>query len=83
MELAHTLSPDARLIRISDKICNVIDIHHAPPINWSIPQRLNYITWSLAVIERIRGSNIQLENYFDEVVNKAWDELSWRNPEES
>jgi guanosine-3',5'-bis(diphosphate) 3'-pyrophosphohydrolase len=81
IEQAHSLSYDARLIRISDKICNVNDIHTAPPLNWSIAQRLNYITWSLAVVERIRGTNTELENYFDTVVKRAWDSLSRRNPE--
>jgi GTP diphosphokinase / guanosine-3',5'-bis(diphosphate) 3'-diphosphatase len=76
IENAHTLTHDARLIRISDKICNVHDMYMAPPQNWSITERLNYVTWALAVVEHIRGTHDKLEKNFDEEVRAAWKRLS-------
>ncbi|MGL5889149.1 MAG: HD domain-containing protein [Bacteroidia bacterium] len=76
IENAHTLSGEARLIRISDKICNVHDMYMAPPHNWSITERLNYVTWALAVVERIRGTHDKLEKSFDNEVRAAWKQLN-------
>jgi GTP diphosphokinase / guanosine-3',5'-bis(diphosphate) 3'-diphosphatase len=76
IENAHTLTGEARLIRISDKICNVHDMYTAPPQNWSVTERLNYVTWALAVVEHIRGTHDKLEKSFDEQVRAAWKRLS-------
>jgi guanosine-3',5'-bis(diphosphate) 3'-pyrophosphohydrolase len=64
---AGQLSPEARLVRISDKICNIYDILYAPPLNWGIERRIDYLKWSKAVIEKIRGTNEALEKRFDEL----------------
>lgn len=64
---ADQLSPEARLVRICDKICNVYDILYAPPRNWNIERRIDYLKWSKAVIEKIRGTNAALEKRFDEL----------------
>ncbi|MCA6363679.1 MAG: bifunctional (p)ppGpp synthetase/guanosine-3',5'-bis(diphosphate) 3'-pyrophosphohydrolase [Bacteroidetes bacterium] len=76
VENAHLLSPEARLIRISDKICNVHDMHFAPPQNWHTTERLNYITWALSVVDQIRGTDARLEKAFDNEVRAAWQVLS-------
>lgn len=81
IENARFLTPEARLIRISDKICNVYDMHKAPPSNWPISQRLNYVNWALTVVDCIRGSNATLESRFDDVVRNAWQDLS-RKPQQ-
>jgi len=64
---ADQLSFEARLVRICDKICNVYDILYAPPLNWNITRRMDYLKWSKAVIEKIRGTNEALEKRFDEL----------------
>ncbi|MCU0432756.1 MAG: HD domain-containing protein [Bacteroidia bacterium] len=76
VENAHQLSPEARLIRISDKICNVHDMHLAPPMNWAVTERLNYVTWALSVVDQIRGTDARLEKAFDDEVRAAWQVLS-------
>jgi GTP diphosphokinase / guanosine-3',5'-bis(diphosphate) 3'-diphosphatase len=76
VENAHLLTPEARLIRISDKICNVHDMHLAPPKNWHITERLNYVTWALSVVDQIRGTHDALEKAFDNEVRAAWQVLS-------
>ncbi len=68
---ATKLSPDARLVRISDKICNVYDILYAPPRDWSVARRLDYLEWSKAVIGKIRGTNEALEKRFDELFEEG------------
>ncbi|MEO5645061.1 MAG: HD domain-containing protein [Bacteroidia bacterium] len=62
------LSHAARLIRISDKICNVYDILYAPPGNWDMKRRQEYLTWANSVVMKIRGTNTGLETHFDELM---------------
>lgn len=68
---AHQLSHDARLIRICDKICNVYDILYAPPGNWDMRRRIDYLEWAKAVIDKIRGTHPQLEKRFDELFEEG------------
>jgi guanosine-3',5'-bis(diphosphate) 3'-pyrophosphohydrolase len=68
---ASNLSYEARLIRISDKICNVSDIIIAPPDNWVIERKLYYLNWANSVIDIIRGTELNLENRFDFVYNNG------------
>lgn len=63
----HTLSPEGKLLRLCDKICNVYDILYAPPGDWDTRRRLDYIKWARAVVDRIRGTNTILEKRFDEL----------------
>lgn len=62
------LSYEAKVIRISDKICNVYDILYAPPGNWDIERRRAYLEWANSVVSLIRGTNEQLETHFDELI---------------
>ncbi|MCX6311741.1 MAG: HD domain-containing protein [Bacteroidetes bacterium] len=65
---AIQLSESAKHIRISDKICNVYDILYAPPGDWGLERRKDYIVWANAVVGKIRGSNEKLEIRFDELI---------------
>lgn len=71
IEHAIHLSDHAKQIKIADKICNVSDIINAPPADWSLDRKLEYLTWSEAVVEGCRGVNIGLEHRFDEVLAMA------------
>ena len=62
------LSTEAKVIRISDKICNVYDILYAPPGDWSLQRRKEYLEWANAVVAKIRGTNEALETHFDELI---------------
>jgi guanosine-3',5'-bis(diphosphate) 3'-pyrophosphohydrolase len=68
---ADLISPSARLIRISDKICNVYDILYAPPGNWPVSRRIDYLNWAEAVIDKIRGTNEAMENRFDQLIREG------------
>ncbi|GAB4134360.1 MAG: HD domain-containing protein [Bacteroidia bacterium] len=74
--LADTLSPSARLIRISDKICNVYDIIYAPPGNWTMERRVDYLKWAQSVVNKIRGTHNVLEQHFDDLLEEGFRFLS-------
>ncbi|HCF96176.1 MAG TPA: phosphohydrolase [Verrucomicrobia bacterium] len=76
IEHAATLSPQARLIKLADKIANVSDIGHSPPLQWSTERQRAYVDWARSVIAAIRGSNPALETRFDEACAKALRALS-------
>lgn len=71
VEHAPQLSPGAKLIKLGDKICNVLDVTHAPPDQWSAERRLEYLEWSRRVVAGCRGVNPVLERYFDQVVSEG------------
>ncbi len=62
------LSSEAKVIRISDKICNVYDILYAPPGDWTVQRRKEYLQWASSVVAKIRGTNQALETHFDELI---------------
>jgi (p)ppGpp synthase/HD superfamily hydrolase len=68
---AARLSPRAKLIKLADKICNVIDVTHSPPADWDIERRRRYLEWSAAVVEGCRGVHTELEKYFDTVLDEG------------
>jgi guanosine-3',5'-bis(diphosphate) 3'-pyrophosphohydrolase len=69
---AQQLSERAKQIKIADKICNVHDVTHTPPPNWSLERRQEYLQWAAKVVEGCRGSNANLEDRFDEVLQAGW-----------
>jgi guanosine-3',5'-bis(diphosphate) 3'-pyrophosphohydrolase len=71
VEGAASLSQRAKLVRIADKIANVHDVLHAPPTEWSVEWRLNYIDWTERVVRACRGCHPALEARYDEIVEEA------------
>ncbi|MDM7923477.1 MAG: HD domain-containing protein [Pyrinomonadaceae bacterium] len=68
VEHSPHLSPDAKLIKLADKISNVRDVTNSPPAGWSLERRTEYIDWAEEVVAGLRGSNKPLEQEFDEVI---------------
>jgi len=62
---APHLSRCAKLIKLGDKICNIQDVTHSPPENWSLERRLEYLDWSRQVVAGCRGVSSELERHFD------------------
>ena len=52
---APTLSDRAKRIKIADKTCNIVDIAHDPPPDWSLTRRLDYLVWAEAVVHHCLG----------------------------
>ena len=66
IEHAPHLSPQAKQIKLADKISNVRDMIESPPKGWDIERRREYVEWGEKVVAGLRGSNEDLERRFDE-----------------
>jgi guanosine-3',5'-bis(diphosphate) 3'-pyrophosphohydrolase len=75
IEHAAVISADAVLIKLGDKISNVIDIINTPPADWSLERRKKYLDWAEAVIANCPKVNSALEQYFAEVLKKGRNSL--------
>jgi len=73
MQIQHapTLSQDAVLIKLGDKISNIIDVTNTPPINWNLERRKKYLDWAEMVIDNCPKVNTALEQHFAEVLKKG------------
>jgi len=76
IEHAPHLSSRAKLIKLADKICNVRDVTQSPPKDWENRRRAEYFDWAARVVLGCRGTNRDLEQYFDAVLRKARTVLS-------
>jgi guanosine-3',5'-bis(diphosphate) 3'-pyrophosphohydrolase len=65
IEHAPAASPEAQLVKLADKICNLRDLLRRPPANWSIERKREYFDWSKAVVDGIRGRHAGLSALFD------------------
>jgi len=68
VEDAPRKSHRAKLLKLADKICNVNDILNAPPADWSLQRRREYLLWTEQVVEGLRGANPGLEHRYDELL---------------
>ncbi|MEX2205261.1 MAG: HD domain-containing protein [Myxococcota bacterium] len=66
-EHAPQLSRDAKQLKLGDKISNVREIGAAPPADWSLERRREYIAWARSVVDGCRGANAALERHFDSI----------------
>ncbi|HZS09086.1 MAG TPA: HD domain-containing protein [Blastocatellia bacterium] len=64
-------SPGAKQIKLADKLSNIRDVTHAPPADWSLQRRTEYLDWADKVVAGLRGCNRELENRYDEVMKEA------------
>jgi guanosine-3',5'-bis(diphosphate) 3'-pyrophosphohydrolase len=65
VEHAATMSREAKLVKLADKICNLRDMAEHPPAKWDLVRRREYFEWAKAVIDRLRGVHPKLEALFD------------------
>ncbi|HMD88134.1 MAG TPA: HD domain-containing protein [Anaerolineaceae bacterium] len=71
IEHAPFISDAAKQIKLADKICNVYDISHSPPMGWSQQRLKEYLDWSEKVVSGLRGANLALEACYDQVLRDA------------
>jgi (p)ppGpp synthase/HD superfamily hydrolase len=76
IEHASHLSERAKQIKIGDKISNVLGVTQAPPADWSLERRLEYLDWTEKVVEGCRGCNATLEGFYDQVLAEGRQVLS-------
>ena len=65
VEHAATISAEAKLVKLADKICNLRDVAERPPASWDLVRRTEYFDWAKSVVDRLRGAHPQLEKAFD------------------
>jgi len=65
VEHAATISDEAKLVKLADKICNLRDVAQRPPSGWDLARRREYFDWAKSVVDRLRGAHAQLETAFD------------------
>ncbi len=64
------LSWEAKVIKLADKIENVSSIISSPPKGWDMDRRIVYIEWTEKIIHALQGTNLQLESYFEQLLEK-------------
>ena len=75
IEHASHLSPEAKLVKLGDKISNIRDVTNNPPADWDVKRRGEYLEWGEQVVAGLRGINPGLETLFDEAVAEARQKL--------
>jgi guanosine-3',5'-bis(diphosphate) 3'-pyrophosphohydrolase len=71
VEHASEVSPNAKMIKLADKICNVYDLSHESPADWTAERIYEYMDWSAAVVGGLRGTNPRLDKEFDRIHAEA------------
>ncbi|HKA33807.1 MAG TPA: HD domain-containing protein [Candidatus Binatia bacterium] len=71
IEHANGLAADAVLIKLGDKIANVVDVTHSPPTMWDLARRKEYLDWAAAVVANCPRVNAALESRFAEVLEEG------------
>ena len=67
IEHAPHLSPQAKLVKLADKLYNLRDLSQETPVGWTEQRKQDYFVWASKVVEGLRGSNAALENELDVV----------------
>ena len=68
IEHAASVSTRAKLIKLSDKSCNLADLIISPPPSWNLERQRQYVLWTEQVVARLRGTNSALEESYDEIL---------------
>jgi GTP diphosphokinase / guanosine-3',5'-bis(diphosphate) 3'-diphosphatase len=66
IEHAATISPEAKMVKWADLICNLRDLIHTRPLDWPLDRRRDYFDWARKVVDRMRGVCARLEALFDQ-----------------
>ena len=73
---APRLSSRAKQVKLADKIANVQDVTNAPPADWDLTRRIQYLDWTEKVVDGCRGANPPLERLYDEVLENGRERLA-------
>ena len=71
IEHARLASQRAQVIKVADKICNVLDVTYSPPANWSTQRRREYLDWTERVVAGCRDCNHALERHYEDVLRQG------------
>lgn len=68
IEHAPHISPQAKLVKLADKISNVRAVTETPPADWPLERRREYLDWTERVVAGLRGCNAPLEALYDQLL---------------
>jgi guanosine-3',5'-bis(diphosphate) 3'-pyrophosphohydrolase len=77
IEHAPHLSPRAKVIKVADKIANVVDMIQSPPAGWPPERRIAYLHWARTVVKGCLGANHRLECLFKTTIVKGLDKEAY------
>jgi len=79
VENASELCDAAKEIKLADKICNIRDITHKPPPDWSAGRRSEYLDWGRDVATGCHGVNAALDRAFEQAFSEGRARLAERD----
>ena len=68
---APQISPQAKIVKLADKTCNLASILIDPPIGWSIQRQQEYFHWAELVVAGLLGVNDQLDQCVKETIEQG------------
>ena len=68
---AGLISPEARLVKVADKICNMSDILYRPPVDWDAAKKADYFNFANRVFVAADIPNEYLRDCFNEVMARG------------
>lgn len=71
IESAPHKSPDAKILKLADKISNVRAVATSPCPDWSVARRLDYVAWAEAVVKALDAAHPDLEREFAVAAHNA------------
>ena len=70
IEHAQHLSVEAGWVKIADKIANLRDLIHSPPLNWTLERKKDYRLWAQAVVTEIKNPHPKLLAIFQDLIQE-------------
>jgi guanosine-3',5'-bis(diphosphate) 3'-pyrophosphohydrolase len=70
IEHAPHSSPEAKLVKLADKICNLRDLLISPPADWSINRKVGYFEWAGQVAMGLSGAHAELEAILSALIKR-------------
>ncbi|XP_058119050.1 guanosine-3',5'-bis(diphosphate) 3'-pyrophosphohydrolase MESH1 [Anopheles ziemanni] len=67
IEHALTISHQAKLVKLADKIYNLRDLQRCKPQNWTDERCREYFIWAKQVCDNLKGTNEPLERILDDI----------------
>ncbi|CAG12472.1 unnamed protein product, partial [Tetraodon nigroviridis] len=67
VEHAPHCSPQAKLVKLADKLYNLRDLNRCIPVGWTAERVQEYFLWACDVVKGLRGTNSVLEEKLDEL----------------
>jgi guanosine-3',5'-bis(diphosphate) 3'-pyrophosphohydrolase len=65
VEHAAQLSPEAKLVKLADKICKLRDVALHPPAHWDLARRREYFDWARSVVDGLGAVQPRLQAAFE------------------